>query len=236
MAIAGTLAGPQESLAILQETKVITDVDPIGVLIRKKGGRFTRRRVGEQQIQDRLRAIQPLNRQVLRIRQPVHARDVHIRFHAKIHRACLPAHDRHDKNPHHWIRASRHRIPLQLRFPGKGLKINQWKLRHHPLVHFQIRDCGRVRRPPIARENPELFGIHPVQFTFAHFLAAARRERVLLSIRNAQQPKVVVAHKAHVVPVRRNLYVIQILSSVNKYARRLALQIEPDKGMRHFKK
>ena len=112
---------------------------------------FPDARLGKQKIDHRLRPIQPLDRHVLRIRQPIHARHINIRVRARIHPRASPPSTFPDKHSHDRIVPARHRIPLLVRFPDRRRKIHQRILRHFPLVHFQKGDRRRIRRPPIRR-------------------------------------------------------------------------------------
>src|SRR3974377_1240876 len=93
---------------------------------------------------------------------------------------------------------------LHPRFTGVRLKTDQWILGNLPFVHFQIGDRGGIGRPPVSREDFQLFGINPIEFAFADFFGAACGEGAFFAVGDGDQPDVVVAKKAYKLPVRRD--------------------------------
>src|SRR5450432_2503012 len=91
MTIAGTLAGPQETLAILQESKIVADIDPILIFFRERNAGNSARDVGDHEVESRLRAIEALNGKVFRVRQPVYAWNIDVGFGAGVDLFAFPS-------------------------------------------------------------------------------------------------------------------------------------------------
>ena len=91
VAIPAALARPQEALAVLQKIEIITDVNPIRIIFAERGARLACSGVCNQEIECGLRAIEALNREMLRIHKPVHARNVNTGFRSGVHRTRFTA-------------------------------------------------------------------------------------------------------------------------------------------------
>src|SRR6266446_5245785 len=48
MSVSRAFAGPQEALAVLEEIKIVADIDPIGILFAERGSGFSGGGIGDQ--------------------------------------------------------------------------------------------------------------------------------------------------------------------------------------------
>src|SRR6516225_1384021 len=61
MTVAGALTGPDETISVLEEVKVVADVDPIQIFFGEDGAALTCGSVGHQEIKDSLLPIEALH-------------------------------------------------------------------------------------------------------------------------------------------------------------------------------
>src|SRR5712664_2710024 len=164
---------------------------------------------------------------MLRIVQPIHARNVNIGLGPNIHGARLAPLHGNNEDANNRIRVARDRIALQFRFPAGRREIDQRILRDFAFVHLQIGNRGGIRRPPIRGLDLQLFEVHPVQLALASFLRTAARYALLFAVIKIHEPKIVVAHEAYELSVGRNLGISNRRLARNQRAHSLRFQIEP---------
>src|SRR5215472_13064880 len=80
MAVAGALAGPDETISVLEEAKIVADVDPIRILFGEDGAAPACGNVGNEEIKDGLLAIEALHCELFGARKPVHSGNVDVGF------------------------------------------------------------------------------------------------------------------------------------------------------------
>src|SRR6266850_658875 len=83
------LAGPEKALAVLEEIKVVADIDPIGILFAQGCSCFTRGSIGNQKIECVLCTIEALYRYLFRFVLPILALNINISLGPYIHGARL---------------------------------------------------------------------------------------------------------------------------------------------------
>ena len=127
------------------------------------------------------------------------------------------------------IGPTRRGIAFHLRFPARRRKINQRILRNFALVHFQISDRRRIRRPPVRRLDIQLFGIHPVQLTLANLFRSALCHSAFFAVCEIHKPDVVIANKTYISAIGRNLGIRNRCFAGNDRVPRLRLHIQPRK-------
>ena len=163
MVEAVALALPQEFLAFFEKPRGAMDIDPIRIGFAQRGARVTRPRIGDQQVQAVLNAVQPLDGDAGRIRQPGEAGQQRVTRLAQVHPPGSPARDGHNAEQNVRIRVARLGKPLGLEYRGQAREIGLRVERLAADIELEVRDRFGVGRPPVRRAEVQLFGIDPVQ-------------------------------------------------------------------------
>src|SRR5262249_9616940 len=95
------------------------------------------------------------------------------------------------------------------------------------LVHLQISNGRRIRRPPVSGANVQLLGIDPVELAVAQLFAAAASESSGFAVGDADKPEVVVADEADPAAVRRDFGIGDGVFAGDESAARVGFQIVP---------
>ena len=190
-------------------------VDPVLVLLGERHLRAAVRGIGKQQLKLVLLAVQSLDGQALAVAQPVHAGNVDVRIAAGVdparvgsRRGSSRAGHGHNAHAHNGVGVAGDGIAHRLGLAGVGEKVDQRIFGHRLLVHLQISNLGRVRRPPVGRADVQLLRINPVELPIPQLFATAVRQLLFLARGHAHRPKVVAAHEAHPAAVGRELRVV----------------------------
>ncbi len=183
------------------------------------------RNIRNQQIELGLRAIEPLNGKMFRIREPVDARNVDIGFCARVHGAGarFASAKRRYKNADDGIRAAGNGIAFHFGLAARRREVHHGVLRNFSFIHLEKSDGQRIRRPPVSGLNIQLLGIHPIELTFANLFRSALGDSAFFAVSEIDEPYVVIANKAHGSAVGRNLRVGNVSHAGDECPRPLRL-------------
>ena len=232
VAPAGALRAPYEA-AVVEPGEVVAEVHPgrPGLAEERRAGAVVR--VAQQQVEDRLVAVQPLDGDALAVRPPVDAGEVGGRVVAGVEPSGVATTHRHDADAHvRVVGAGLGVLLLADRGVGHLREVDQRIGLHRLLVELVVGEARAVRAPPVAGgvAAPDLLPVHPVGGAVEDvvLLAAGGQGERFGAGAERQHPQVVVADEGHPVAVRRHRRLAVLLRLVMGEPARLAA------GRRHL--
>jgi hypothetical protein len=173
-------------------------IDPGIAGFSQQDAGFAAPRVYLQQLQCLLIARLSLYRQELAAREPVHARQVDIRFLADIHPAQVGTVGRNHSEPYEYVRRAGRRIALLVNLEVLGIYLEPLRHVHGGFVDADKSDRRVVRRPPVTGVSVHLFLGDEFGHAVANEPAAVMGQPELVEGVQVDGEEVLVANEGHV--------------------------------------
>jgi hypothetical protein len=173
-------------------------IDPGIAGFSQQDAGFAAPRVYLQQLQCLLIARLSLYRQELAAREPVHARQVDIRFLADIHPAQVGTVGRNHSEPYEYVRRAGRRIALLVNLEVLGIYLEPLRHVYGGFVDADKSDRRVVRRPPVTGVSVHLFLGDEFGHAVANEPAAVMGQPELVEGVQVDGEEVLVANEGHV--------------------------------------